>query len=201
MKTPALPAILMSLLFACLLAFTSGPACAGVLDQEQATVRATVGVMFEAKSTPSSMRLVEDGYLNLTMYSEQCAEISIASNSPYSVKYRTLSGNGKIMNGIGYSINTYYYILPPGSPQPKTVFAPGRIKGADLRTVAQSPDSQNEYRKLLCVVAAQDPLEAILQNIVPYNLRLYTDTVFVTAESSGGGAATIQIAISYDPFQ
>jgi len=155
-----------------------------VLDSKDINVRAVVNTIFQSSINPAIIELHEWG--QKILFSEGCVKISITSNTPFTIYFRTASPDGNIRNGYS-SLDTFYIILPSGSPQP-SVNDPWWMKGAILNAYTETSNN-NIYEKSIYVKAIKDN--------PPYGMKDYTDTVTITAKDRNGNASIMQFQVIY----
>ena len=165
--------------------FISGAECGQALDIKQITVNAVVNTIFQSSINPKIIELHEQGHKILL--GEGCVTVSIISNTPFTVYFRTANPDGNISNGSS-SLDTFYIILPSGSPQP-SVNDPRWMNGAMLNSYTETSDSRNMYEKNIYI-------KAIKEN-PPYGFKDYTDTVTITAKDRNGNASIMQFQVIY----
>ena len=159
--------------------------CGQVLGSEQVPVHAVVNTIFQSSINPAIIELHEWG--QKILLSEGCVKISITSNTPFTIYFRTASPDGNIRNGYS-SLDTFYIILPSGSPQP-SVNDPRWMSGAMLNSYTETSDSRYMYERSIYIKAIKDN--------PPYGMKDYTDTVTITAKDRNGNASIMQFQVIY----
>ena len=165
--------------------FISQAECGEVLDSKDINVRAVVNTIFQSSINPKIIELHEWG--QKILFSEGCVKISITSNTPFTIYFRTASPDGNIRNGYS-SLDTFYIILPSGSPQP-SVNDPRWMSGAMLNSYTETSDSRYMYERSIYIKAIKDN--------PPYGMKDYTDTVTITAKDRNGNASIMQFQVIY----
>ena len=155
-----------------------------VLDSKDINVRAVVNTIFQSSINPKIIELHEWG--QKILFSEGCVKISITSNTPFTIYFRTASPDGNIRNGYS-SLDTFYIILPSGSPQP-SVNDPWWMKGAILNAYTETSNN-NIYEKSIYVKAIKDN--------PPYGMKDYTDMVTITAKDNNSSSIIMQFQVVY----
>ena len=156
-----------------------------VLDSKDINVHAVVNTIFQSSINPKIIELHEWG--QKILFSEGCVKISITSNTPFTIYFRTASPDGNIRNGYS-SLDTFYIILPSGSPQP-SVNDPRWMSGAMLNSYTETSDSRYMYERSIYIKAIKDN--------PPYGMKDYTDTVTITAKDRNGNASIMQFQVIY----
>ena len=165
--------------------FISGAECGQALDIKQITVNAVVNTIFQSSINPKIIELHEQGHKILL--GEGCVTVSIISNTPFTVYFRTANPDGNIHDNSSY-LETFYIILPSGSPPP-SVNDQRWMSGATLNSHTETSNSSNEYKKDIYIKAIKDN--------PPYGMKDYIDTVTITAKSGDGSASIMQFQVVY----
>jgi hypothetical protein len=159
--------------------------CGQVLDSKDVTVHAVVNTIFQSSINPKIIELHEVG--QKILFSEGCVTLSITSNTPFTIYFRTANPDGNIRNGYS-SLDTFYIILPSGSPQP-LINDLRWISGATLNSYTETSNSRYMYERSIYIKAIKDN--------PPYGKKQYTDTVTITAKDGNGNASIMQFQVIY----
>ena len=89
-----------------------------VLDSKDINVRAVVNTIFQSSINPKIIELHEWG--QKILLSKGSVTVSITSNTPFNLSFKTANPDGNISNGYS-SLDTFYIILPSGSPPPSVM--------------------------------------------------------------------------------
>jgi len=165
--------------------FISQAECGQALDSKQITVNAVVNTFFHSGITPSIMELHEVGHKILL--SKGSVTVSVASNTPFTLYFKTANPDGNIRNDLSY-LETFYIILPSGSPPP-SVNDPRWMSGAVLNSYTVTSDAYNTYKRDIYVKAIKDA--------PPYRKKEYTDTVTITTKDQNGSESIMQFQVVY----